>query len=486
MSSTPVLRRTSSPQPNQWLKKLEALIALIALANLGLVCFDSSYIRFRDFYFRYLPQLTQRYDWFKGIEPYRDTDEYLAQVDRLETAISQQGLSRPQVAQALKNLEERSTSMIQEDPFRVANKSGNLEKLKNRMRRHMNVGSAKDSFRAFWSLQHLNEQNWRTELAFFNRNFRPILSANYFRPIDESGDFVDRFWILDIGFVGLFAADLLLRVMWIRQRHRTSWKDAVLWRWYDLLLLIPAWRIIRVVPVAIRLHQAGLINLQNIQNQVNRNIAENIAGEVTELVLLQSFNVVQGSIKQGALRQWLKASSSLTNPVMVDANNIDELRVISRRLVEVIQAVLPKAQPDIEVLVRHVVQQAIAQVPLYQTIQVLPGFEQLADEIAKQVTHQAIQTFSGTLTNAINDEITPTLIQQLSHHFLANLQVELSQKQTFGEIETLLVAWIEDLKLTVLQRFEVQSQQQIIKEAEANRWLRENSAVEVLPQRLKG
>jgi hypothetical protein len=486
MPPTPILRRKSAPASQPWLKKLEALIALIALANLGLVLFDISYIRFRDLYFRYLPQLTQRYDWVKGIEPHRDTDQYLTEVDWLKTAIAQQGLNSPQVTQTLADLQERSTNMVQEDPFRVANKSGNLEKLKNRMRKHMGTKSARDSFRTFWSLQHLNGQNWQAELAFFNRNFRPLMAANYFRPIDESGDFVDRFWILDIGFVGLFAADILLRILWIRQRHRTSWKDAILWRWYDLLLLVPAWRVVRVIPVALRLHQAELINLQNIQDQVNRNIAENIAGEVTELVLLQSFNVVQSSVKQGVLRSWLKASASITPPTMVDANNIDELKIISRRLVEVIQAVLPKAQPDIEILVRHVVQQAIAQVPIYQTIQVLPGFEQLAAEISKQITHQTLQTLSGTLTNAVNDEITPTLVQRLGQHFLANLQTELTQKQTLSEIETLLVAWIEDLKLTVLQSFEAQNPQQIIKEAETTRWLREKSPVEVIPQRRLG
>jgi hypothetical protein len=486
MSPTPILRRKSAPASQPWLKKLEALIALIALANLGLVLFDISYIRFRDLYFRYLPQLTQRYDWVKGIEPFRDTDQYLTEVDRLETAIAQQGLSSSPVSQALADLQERSINMIQEDPFRVANKSGNLERLKNRMRKHMGAKSAKDAFRAFWSLQHLNGQNWQTELDFFNRNFRPLIAANYFRPIDESGDLVDRFWILDLGFVGLFAADILLRILWIRQRHRTSWRDAILWRWYDLLLLVPAWRIVRVVPVALRLHQAGLINLQNIQDQVNRNIAENIAGEVTELVLLQSFNVVQSTVKQGALRNWLKASASITPPTLIDANNIDELRLISRRLVEVIQAVLPKAQPDIEILVRHVVQQAIAQAPIYQTIQALPGFDRLAAEISKQITHQALQTLSGTLANAVADEITPTLIQRLGQHFLANLQTELTQKQTLSEIETLLVAWIEDLKLTVLQSFEAQNPQQIIKDAEATRWLREKSPIEVLPQRRLG
>jgi hypothetical protein len=66
------------------------------------------------------------------------------------------------------------------------------------------------------------------------------------------------------------------------------------------------------------------------------------------------------------------------------------------------------------------------------------------------------------------------------------LQTELTQKQTLSEIETLLVAWIEDLKLTVLQSFDAQNPQQIIKEAETTRWLREKSPVEILPQRRLG
>lgn len=458
------------------------MVALVALVNLGLVLFDVSYIRFRDLYFRYLPQLTQAYDTIKGIEPYRDTDQYLAVVDQLEGMIAQQGINGSQVSPLLKDLQDRSVNMIQEDPFRVANKSGNLEKLKNRMRQHMQLKSAKGAFQAFWSLEHLNQQNWQTELAFFNQDFRPIMAANYFRPIDESGDFVDRFWIIDVWFVGLFAVDLLLRVVWIRQRYRTGWKDAVLWRWYDLLLLLPVWRFVRIVPVAIRLHQAGLINLQNIRDQVNRNLAENIAAEVTELVLIQAFSAAQGGIKQGVLRQWLASSASLINPRMADANGIDELKVLSHRLVDAIQVALPKTQPEIEALVRHGVGQAIAQIPFHQTFQTLPGLNQLSEELTKQVASQLVQTLSSGLRSGIADEVSPQLVQQLAQHFFEHLQTELTQTESLAEIETLLVEWIEDLKLTLLQSFETNGQQQIVNAAEIARRLRDTSPATVLPQ----
>jgi hypothetical protein len=456
------------------------LVALLALLNLGLVVFDLSYIRFRDIYLRYLPQLTQQYDPIKGIEPHRDTAQYLAVVDRLETMIAQQGLQSAQVKKLLAELGDRSATMIEEDPFRIANKSGSLEKLKNRMRQHMDLESARGAFHQFWSTQHLTPQNWRTELTFFNRTFRPLIAANYFRPIDESGDFVDRFWLIDIWFMGCFAVDLFIRILWIRQRYRTTWRDALLWRWYDLLLLLPFWQIVRIVPVAIRLHQAGLVNLNNIQEQVNRNIAENIAGEVTELVLIQSFSIVQGSIQQGILRQWLK-----TSPTMVDTNQVNELGVISQRVLEVVsQSVLPKLQPDLEALLRHFMRRAIAQAPLYSTLQPLLGLDRLADELAKQAGPPLLSTLSAAIDQGIADETGQQLVEQLGQHLLTHLFTELTQQHTLEGIETLLIEWIEELKLTILQRLEDQSQQQIVAEAASARRLRETMPITVLPQSL--
>ena len=78
----------------------ERLLALILLANYGLVIFDLTYIPLRDFWLqgrvqlnikvgpieqefpkpplRILPfDITPYYDWVKGIEPYRSTTAYL-------------------------------------------------------------------------------------------------------------------------------------------------------------------------------------------------------------------------------------------------------------------------------------------------------------------------------------------------------------------------------------------------------------------------
>ena len=453
------------------MKRLDQLLAVVVLLNVSLVLFDLSYIRFRDLYLRYLPQVPHVYDSVKGLEPYRDTVAYLASVDDL----ARMGINSPAAPALLAGLREQSTAMIDEDPFRIANKSGSLEKLKNRMRQHMGQSSAKASFQQFWSAQHLNAQNWPTELAYFNQKFRPILAANYYRPIDESGDFVDRFWKIDIWFTAFFAVDIAVRVLSIRQRRRTSLRDALLWRWYDLLLLLPFWRILRVIPLTVRLHETGLFDLQSVQRQVSRNIAENIVGEVTELVLLQTFRALQTGVQQGALRQLLKDA-----PAAVEINQVDEIAGITRRLSNVVtQTVLPNIRPDLEPVIHHMVQQAIAQMPLAKMLPNLPGLDRLSIQLSQQLTHQGIETVRSVLSEAASDVEGQQLFQKLGQSALKQFQAGLRQKRTLEEIEQLLLDWLEELKQTTVKRLEAQDHEQTLVEAESIRQRQRPS--EVLP-----
>lgn len=66
---------------NLW---FERLMAMIATVNLCLVLFNLSYVPWRDFYLRKLPEITQIYDPIKGIELQRETGNYLATVKELE------------------------------------------------------------------------------------------------------------------------------------------------------------------------------------------------------------------------------------------------------------------------------------------------------------------------------------------------------------------------------------------------------------------
>ncbi|MFM6134749.1 MAG: hypothetical protein ACKPCP_11385, partial [Sphaerospermopsis kisseleviana] len=185
-------------QANLWLEKLMAIAASV---NLGLVLFDLSYVPWRDFYFRQLPQITQIYDPIKGIEPHRDTKNYLETVAALEAQVSQTGLNSPQVKTKLAEISRLSNEMIDSNPFAGAGKSGTLEKIKNRMREHIGQESAKRAFATFWSVEYLSKRGWIQEINFFNQQIRPGIASNYYRQIGENGEFIDDFWLIDLPFV---------------------------------------------------------------------------------------------------------------------------------------------------------------------------------------------------------------------------------------------------------------------------------------------
>jgi hypothetical protein len=113
---------------NRW---FERLMAIIALVNLCLVFFDLGYVPWRDFYFQQVPSLIQIYDPIKGIEPHRETQNYLNKVEQLEKLVLQTGVEPPQGEELLAELRRLSNQMIEDNPFALANKSGTLEKIKN-------------------------------------------------------------------------------------------------------------------------------------------------------------------------------------------------------------------------------------------------------------------------------------------------------------------------------------------------------------------
>lgn len=147
----------------------ERLMAITAIVNLGLVFFDLSYIPWRDLYLRNFTKITQVYDPIKGIERHRETENYLATVDALQKQVSQTRLQSSQVETKLEEMRRLSTEMIDSNPFAAVDKSGTLEKIKNRMRDRIGEKSSKQAFATFWSQSYLSQKGWNQEINFFNQ-----------------------------------------------------------------------------------------------------------------------------------------------------------------------------------------------------------------------------------------------------------------------------------------------------------------------------
>jgi hypothetical protein len=467
-SPTPKSRKESAKVP--W---LERLMALVAIVDLSLVLFDISYIPWRDFYFRQLPVITQVYDPFKGIKPHRDTQKYLETLAELKNQVIQTGLPSSQVATKLQEIDNLSVKMIDEDPFRVASKSGSLEKIKDRLRERVPnpKDSAKQSFKTFWTQDYLNKQGWQQEINWFDSQIKPLIATNYYREIGENSEFKDKFWLIDLPFIAIFAIEFLARTYLISRRHRSvTWRQAMLWRWYDIFMILPFWRLLRVLTVTVRIHQAKMPDLQPIRTQISRGFVANFAQELTEVVVIQLINQIQQSISSGELAKQLFQSQKQR---YLDINNINEIEAIASRLVQVtIYNVLPQLQPDLEALLRYNIEIFLKQSPLYQGFQQVPGLGNLPAQLASQLVAELSkvatlgpQNAYEAFKNASEDPKGIQLSNQLVQHFGQALGSELQQQQTWQEIQLLLCDFLEEFKINYIQRLSEEDFEKILEQA---------------------
>jgi hypothetical protein len=440
----------------------ERLMAAIAVANLGFVGFDMTYVGLRDFWLRGgvsigpvsfqvpVPPIPQWYDPIKGIEAHRDTEQYLKSVQDLEASLFQAGLDSPKVDEALKELQAESTKMIEGNWFEVAGKSGNLEKIKNRMRDRMGVKSSRQSFETFWSKDYLKSKGVESELKFFNEKVKPLLLTNYYRSTGENGLPTDNFWILDTPFVALFGLEFLARTFYLTRRNRNlKWLDAMLWRWYDILLLIPVWQWLRVIPVVIRLDQADVIQLDRIRDQATQGVVTNISEELTEAVLVQVIDQLQSGISTGSLTRW--AMNSLNRPYQ-DINQRDEIREIITSILNItVNQALPAVKPELEAVIRHVMEGVLEQSPVYKGFKSIPLMGAVPSQMNEQLISSVTSGAYDALSKALEDEEAAALISSFAKSFGGALVQALQEGDSLSELQALVTDLMEEVKVNYIK-----------------------------------
>jgi hypothetical protein len=473
--------------------------ALVTLLNLGVVFFDLTYIPLRDFWllgkvtvgkfnvgpynysgltFQVLPQklsnVITNYDLVKGIVPYRDTKNYLEEVDKLEENIKTKGLNSPESQRILASLRERSMDMINEDPFKLANKTGTLEKIKNMMRDYVPNprNSSKDAFNEFWTVNYLQEDP-EQKLNFFNEEIRPLISTNFFRPYSETGGFVDYFGLIDFPFFVIIAVDFFARSLYISWRYTgVNLFDAMLWRWYDLIFFLPFFRWLRVIPVTIRLDQTKLISLKAIKKQASQGFVASIAGDLTEVVILRVINQVQDSIEEGEVENLI---SSQNNPSeYIDLNDINEIAEITKLFVNLIAyQVLPELRSEVEVLLEYLIEKAIIESPAYQNIRNLPSLSDFPKKISQTISTQLYQVLLDVIHNLLKeDPVFELYLQKIIDKFIKTITSEIGGKQTIEQIENLLSDFLEEFKINYVQKLSEEDIENILEETRALRQAR--------------
>ncbi|MDJ0658821.1 MAG: hypothetical protein QNJ42_04955 [Crocosphaera sp.] len=496
-------------RPRLWFEKV---MALIVLTNYSLVIFDLTYIPLRDFWLqgrvqfyikigtfereipkpplRVIPQsisnMITNYDIIKGIEPYRDTAQYLQRVEDLNEALNQSvseqvfsnsnqvenNNTQESIDKILADLRKQSTQMLEQNPFQIANKTGTLERIKNKMRQQVfgtEESSATEAFQTFWSVENFQENGWRNQLNFFDEQIEPLIATNYYRPVGESGDPVDNFGLLDTPFFLLFLAEFLARTWLISRRHTgVSWFDAMLWRWYDIFLLIPLFRFLRIIPLTIRLDQANLINLKAIKKQASQGFVAGIAQDITEVVIIQVVNQIQGTIKDGTVRNILVQQNA--NPY-IDINDVDETSELVKLMANlVINKVIPEIRPEAEEFLRYNVDKALTQTPAYQGLENVPGMKVMQHQLTERLVSQLYQGVSVGLQGLlIEDPEFDRLLEKLVEKFSHSLGSELQAEQSIEQIESLLNDLLEEIKINYVQNLSQENIENILEQTRALR-----------------
>jgi hypothetical protein len=422
-------------------------MAIIAAIGFTIAIFDLTYIPCRDFYFRNLPIVVRSYDRYKGIEPHRETERYLNAVEQLKLTVNKTGLASSQTQSWLQELDGLSVSMIQNNPFQVAGKTGNLEKIKNEVRDRVQNQSSKGAFATFWSQDYLTKAGWGKELKFYEQKVKPLIITNYYRRLNEAGSYVDDFWQIDIIFIGIFAIELIWRVYDIcRHNRRVSWQQAIVRRWYDLILLLPFAQFLRIIPVTIRLNQASLINLDFIQSELNSLFVGQIVEELTDAVIIQVLQQTQGAMKQGQLTNTI--GGYLKRP-HVDLNNVNEIEAIVELILEiVVYRVVPKIQPDLEAIFRHLFHKALLESPAYRNLQLIPGIGELPAQAIDRAIKEISTSIYTAMTKVLEDPDSGKLSRRLAENLTRSIGDEIQRGQTVIKIESLLYDLLEEVKVT--------------------------------------
>lgn len=465
------LPRLTPRSPRQrWLEKIMAAIALL---NFGLVLFDLSYIPLREPYRAIAPDFTEWYGrQFKGIEPHRFTVSYLDGVTELQDLVASNGLFDPDTEAMLDELSAASVDMINQDPFQVANKSGTLERIKDRMRRHVEETtgipqeSSKDAFITFWSSDYLSQANYAAQIAFFNEDIRPLIETNYFRSLGFNGKPTNNFILIDQFFIAIFSIELILRVLALCRRYPglKIW-DAILWRWYDLLLIFPfsliapTWALLRIIPVIVRIKHSKLLNLEPIRQRLISFLIAGVVVELTEFVLIRIINQLQASIRKGDLARFLLNDKSQPSQY-INLGEVNEIQAIAQQISSTItDETLPTVRPQVEALLTYTVAQALTRSLVYRQLGYLPGFAPLSQQLVQDVVDNLCETLYGSLNRKHPDVKRKQLVDELLQQFTQTFRTDLQQNQGVEKIEALASVWLEELKINYLRQIAMEDEE---------------------------
>ncbi|MEG4327964.1 hypothetical protein [Microcoleus sp. herbarium5] len=258
----------------------------------------------------------------------------------------------------------------------------------------------------------------------------------------------DQFWRIDTYFIGFFGAEFLIKSLFhTRRKPGVTWFNFVLRRWYEVFLVMPIWQGWRILPVLVRLHKSGLVNLDRVVAQVTYEPVAYLANTMSEYMMVRFINQAKSSIKQGDAAQMLLAQQPYLH-----VNQENTIEQITKRILDLtIYKVLPQVQPDLEELLHHNLEATIKQSDFYQILQNFSPINILPTEMTEQLANYLAQTAVDVVSTTYEDDKGRKILDNFSQEFNQSLRRELQDEKTIGELQSLLSDLLEEVKLNYIQ-----------------------------------
>ncbi|MGA7954846.1 MAG: hypothetical protein WCA07_15135 [Gloeobacterales cyanobacterium] len=442
--------RSKLLQPILFPLLIEWFFYLIATANILLVVFDLTYLEFRTFYltndYLSLEPVVKLYDFYKGAEPNLYTQKYIDTAQDVKSRYIQNPQD-PEIPKLLLDLQAQSKDIIDKDPFARVGRTGSLERIKNRIRTYMGNESSTQSFKSFWSLENINRD--KEAFSFYEKKLEPLFKSNYYREYGEDGEFIDKFWQIDLYFIGIFAAELLIRGVYISRRAKIGFRQALSTRWYDFFWLIFTvhwgWlRLLRLIPYIIRSDQLGT-PVDKIVDYINDRYSIILADKVSELVVLQIIDQIENTIRRTNYLDGLQPSSSSKINYKLDG-------FIDRQSQILVDSVLPDLKPEVVQLIHHVLTAGLEDNPAYQVLQKTPVLGKLPNAALERFIGNIYGAILNIAKDASTDSEGKDLTEQLVRKFSEKFAVELRTQNIDNEVRDILIAVLEEVKQNYLRQ----------------------------------
>jgi hypothetical protein len=405
----------------------DLFMVYLAILNLGLLLFDFTYLWLRPLYFEYAPTITRIYDPVKGIEPHPVTEGYLSEAAGLAVDLAS-GRSPEDLQIRLQRLRDLSEEMVENNPFERSGQFRNSVRIAAALDRHLEAegidawsadAAPLEVFRHFWSLEP-GRVRLRERSDFFQQSIAPLMRINFYRAFDLDGNLVDNYWWIDLPFLIVFAADFFGGwLLAARRRDYDKWYFYPIFKWYDLLGIVPVkqfrlFRLFRIVSIYVRLHRSEHTWIgDDIVSRTVRYFANIISEEISDMVSLRILNETQEELAAGTHKRIIRevASShrealatqlaSQLRKVLTNA----EVRAEARRFLD---ANLDQAVESAEAFRRLPVPDALLRPVVTATGQAV--FDAFADTLAATLSspagHEAVRSMARDAVNGLVTEIT--------------------------------------------------------------------------------